>query len=80
MKRTFRFEKLLFCRPSDGRPLRSNKPKLVVMIDVPSDVPITEVSLPTNGNVGTFTVTVRKPNGERVPVDGGKVNTFIWYL
>lgn len=46
-----------------------------IFIGVP-DAPINEVSLPTNDNVDTFTVTVRKPNGDRVPVEDGKVNSY----
>lgn len=38
----------------------------------PSDS-MKDVSLGTNKNVDYFTVSVKKPNGEEVPVKGGKV-------
>lgn len=70
----------LYFRPSDDRPLTTNEPRLKATIEVPRDVPVKEVSLPTNENVESFTVTVRRPNGELVPVRDGKVYTLHSYL
>lgn len=62
-----------FFRPSDDRPLTTNRPRLVATINVPSDQPVTDVNLVTRENVDGFTVTVVKPNGDEVPVNDGEV-------
>jgi len=67
---------LFIFRPSNGKPLTSNDPKLVISLVVPEDEPIAKVSLPTRDNVDKFRVTVIRPNGDDVPVDSGRVSCF----
>ena len=53
--------------------MTTDKNEFIVRISVPADQPITDVKLPTNENVESFTVTVRRPNGEDLPVKDGRV-------
>ena len=62
-------------RPSDNNPLVSSEEVLVIRVNVPQDVRIVSVRLPENTNVEDFTVSVRRPNGQNVPVDNGDVRS-----
>lgn len=67
-------------RPSDRRPLTTNKPVFRISITSPYDAPITDVNLPTNDNVEGFTVTVEKPNGDDNPLNDGEVRFISFQL
>lgn len=64
---------VLFFRPSDSNPLTSDKANLVIKINVPVAVRTTDVRLPDNNNVESFTVDIKRPNGNIVPVDNAEV-------
>ena len=64
----------LFDRPSDNNPLVTSRNTLLITIVVSQDVPITSVRLPIRENVDSFTVTVRRPNSQTVPVNDGEVS------
>lgn len=63
--------------PSGNNPLTTSRNTLVITVDVPQDVPITSVRLPDQTNVESFTVTVRRPNTQTVPVNNGEVRYSI---
>ena len=70
----------LYYRPNDNNPLVSSEEVLVITVKVPQDVPIVSVRLPENTNVEDFTVSVRRPNGQTVPVDNGDVRSLYFSL
>lgn len=49
----------------------------MIKIRVPSEVSVTVVRLPTSTNVDSFTLEVRRPNKETVPVNDGNVRILI---
>lgn len=63
-------------RPSDEEPFTTDKPKVIIRVNVPEDARTTDLNLPTNRNVDYFTVDVRKPNGNLIPVKDGQVHMF----
>lgn len=60
------------------RPFTTNVPRLIITVLVPTDEPITDVRLPTNENVKRFSVTVERPSGDEVPVQGGRVSGAVF--